>query len=163
MKRYCIGLVLAGFLGTLAAQEPNNSGKPLPATPVATGGPQVNVPAGPVLLPAGQCCLPTRTVCCPEPATKIIIKPVYSAIREPICVPKCPLIPHRGCCENCPDYRPYHRGYLVKRLAITECDTYKGVPHSIPDCWSGRVSGCLHPAGPSEPIPAPQIEVPGKN
>src|SRR5437763_12092850 len=64
------------------------------------------------------CAVPLKTICVPECTTKVTVKPSYSKVCEPLCLPKCSSLFGRfgQCQEDCANCeRPRNKYYLVVR------------------------------------------------
>lgn len=150
MKKYLVGLMGLTLLSgsALWGQEPLE-------VPVSTAHESFAPSVG-----AEACCTPTKTICVREQYMKQTVKPAYSSVCEPICLPyRCDLVAlcqwlrHEDCdCKCCPCTKPYTKKYLVKKLKTTEKCEWKCVPQTVPCDHCGSDS-CTAPASPAPGTP----------
>src|SRR4051794_32609623 len=110
-----------------------NPGTPSAAAPYMQSG--LAYPYNPGCGP--ECCVPMTKVCVPEPAIKTITHTCYSKTCAEFCYPKCSccLASLFGCCNACPGCDgPYTKYFLIKKVRIEECPTFKCVPTEVPAC-----------------------------
>jgi len=115
----------------------------------------------------GDCCsscpAPTKTICVAEPTTKVTIKPAYSKVCEPFCLPKLSLFSSSrdacatgcstGCttgCANCE--HPRTKYYLVVKPCVQECPATVCKPVQVPAC-TAPCSKCTPGCTPSNVTP----------
>src|SRR5207245_882209 len=165
MKSVLYGLALFAVGGAALAQTPDiiqvQSSQRSPAaatlpTTAATGG-VVYHPSVPPNCGA-NCCAPAK-VCIPEPDVRKVPHFCYSKICADFCVPKCHCLScFSGCGGDCPECDHVRvKNFLIKRVRIEECPTFKCVPGLAPGC-----GGLPAPAIPGGPVPYEIVPPPTK-
>src|SRR5579862_8327088 len=154
MKRLLIsGILMIGLAGSAFAQQPLAQ---LAQGNVATPAKPTTVPATPAsYVKGGQvencptCVTPTKTICVTEQTTKVTVKPAYSKVCEPFCLPKCPSLfsSSKDCCtDGCANCEhPRTKYFLVVKPCVQEC------PATV--CKPVQVPACTAPAPCAKPCP----------
>src|SRR5262249_55913204 len=109
-------------------------------------------PCGPVACcPPVTCCQPVQKICVPEPAVRKINHICFCKVCEDFCVPKCPCCFCFHRCDDCPQCEHVRAKYwLVKKVRVEECPTFKCVPVEVPPCGVPCPPGvCVEPG----PVP----------
>ena len=136
MKTYLIAVVGSLLLaGSVLAQQCTSTSCSKPAC-VAAAGQACDCP---------NCCGAACKICVPEPAKKKIEKVNYSCKCKDFCVKGCPGLHNRTCkdcqgcdVENCPTCGKVRtKKVLIKKVKVTECDTFKCVPQAACDMAGG--------------------------
>jgi hypothetical protein len=126
-------------------------------------------PASDPAAPCPACEVRTKTICVGEHTTKITIKPAYSKVCEPLCLPKCSF--HLGfhhsddSCPNCECARKKY--YLVVRPCKEERAAVVCKPVEVEDCGKKHCrkgaacadvgdGAALPVKAAPEPLPAPK-------
>ncbi len=177
MKKILFALLCMACTGTAWAQSP------IPTELPPAQGPTLQLVAGRILARDACCNSPCPPACpqpcknaCPQacktacprepvcisvPAKKIEKKITYSSACEKVCFKSCSSL-LRGCNTGCDqgncESKVYTQKYLVKKVCVTECDTYKCVPvnPNCDGCRTGILQGHHHqqPGVVVETIPA---------